>query len=77
MICNFTGGIIYGSSVDDVLNCIEEITDRIKRVIFFLTSYSFYKVIGKFMNNGLIDKQKIIDKFFFNNYFLFMILSVN
>jgi hypothetical protein len=62
VICNFIDGITYGSIVDDMLNFTEGINGGMKRVIFFWRACSVFKIIGKFINNGLTHIPEITDE---------------
>lgn len=68
-------GITYGSTADDMLHCTERIINRMKRVIFWRTC-SVCKAIGKFINDGLINKPEINDEHFSDKHFTFVISSV-
>ena len=58
MICNFTDGITYGPHVDDMLNRIKRITNRMKLLIFFGTHGLFVKPsINLLMTNSPIDQK--------------------
>jgi len=44
MICNFTDGIAYGSTVSDMLNYIKRITDRITTTTTTTTTTTIIKI---------------------------------
>jgi len=65
MSLQLTDGVTYGYLISDILNIIEGITDGLKHVIFFWRACPVYKVIGKFINDELINRPEItISKFY-------------
>jgi hypothetical protein len=57
------------------LNHTEGVTDGMKRLFFYRACF-VYKVINKFINDGLADIPKITDEHFYDGHFPSMILTV-
>jgi len=70
MMCNFTDEIIYGSTINDILNCIEGIINKMKQVICFCAYVQSVKPSVNLLTTDSPTNQKLPTSVFSMNVFV-------
>jgi hypothetical protein len=69
MMCNFTNEIIYGSTINDMLNYTEGIINRMKGVNFFDAYVQAVKPLVNLLIKDSLTTQKLPTSIFSTNVF--------